>query len=373
MPSSISSSESEVLHRVVPQQSWTAIFVLVVLTELVLVSGWEALWRARYFVPDDYEDTASVWQTQRERATGDAVVLIGSSRMWEDIDLTTWQQTTGKRPIQLAIAGRNPRPVLSELAQDPKFHGLVLCEVTPYLFFVESEATTMSFMRRGRTQTRSQRMSNRMGMMLERRLAFIDNETRITTLWRRAPLPTRAGMPAFREVPKGHVMRADRDARMWDRVENDLDYQTLFRRLWLFYAGPQDDDSRMSAAMAYPGLESIVEHVAAQVAADVAMIRARGGDVAFIRFPAIGPVYRSEARGFPRSMSWEPFLAKTHTAGVNFEDHRELQGFSLPEWSHMSAHDAPRFTRALAPLVLHAIAADNYRQSLSERAGGYDD
>lgn len=355
MPSSTSSSDSDVLHRVVPRRRWTKVFALVVLMELVLVAGWEVLWRARYFVPDDYEDTAAVWQIQRERATGDAVVLIGSSRMWQDVELTAWQQATGKRPIQLAIAGRNPRPVLSELAEDPSFHGLVVCEVTAYLFYIESEAATRDFTRRGRTQTRSQRISNRLGMMLERRLAFIDNETRITTLWRRARFPVRAGMLPFRDVPKGHVMRADRDTSMWARVEEDLDYQTLFRRLWLFYAGPAADASPASSSMVYPGLESIVERVAAQVAADVAKVRARGGDVAFIRFPAAGPVYRSETRGFPRSLAWEPFLAKTHTVGVNFEDHPELQGFSLPDWSHMSAHDSARFTRALAPLVLRAV------------------
>src|ERR1700730_9275439 len=105
--------------RVVPEQRWVTILVLVVITQMACVAGWETFWRAHYFVPGDYEDTPALWQIQRERATGGATVLIGSSRMWQDVDLTAWERVAGARPIQLAIAGRNPRPVLRELAADP--------------------------------------------------------------------------------------------------------------------------------------------------------------------------------------------------------------------------------------------------------------
>jgi hypothetical protein len=360
-----STFDSEVLHRVVPHQRWARVFTLVVIAVIACVASWEGFWRAHYFVPDDYEDTPAVWQMQRERVTGGMTVLIGSSRMWEDVDLTTWDRAVGQRPIQLAIAGRNPRPVLRELAADPLFHGLVLCEVTPYLFFVEPETATADFMHRGRAQTLSQRASNRLGMMLERWLAFIDNQTRISTLWKRAPFPPRAGTFPVRDVPKGHVMRTDRDTRMWTRVEADPDYRALFQRLWLFYAGgpqPSLEEKPPGASTAYPGLVGIVDKVAAQVAADIEKIRARGGDVAFIRFPASGPVYLSEARGFPRAMAWEPFLAKTRAAGVHFEDYPQLQGYRLPEWSHMAAGDSEPFTRALAPLVLQAVVANETQQ-----------
>jgi hypothetical protein len=341
--------------RLVPEQRWVTILVLVVIIQVACVTSWESYWRAHYFVPDDYEDTPALWQIQRERATGSATVLIGSSRMWQDVDLTVWERAAGTRPIQLAIAGKNPRPVLGELAADPAFHGLVVYEVTPYLFFVQPEAVTADFMQRGRAQTLSQRASNQLGMMLERWLAFIDNETRISTLWKRAPFPLRARAFPVREVPKGHVMRADRDTRMWVRLEADAGYRALFRRMWLFYAGgpqPSLEEKPPGIATAYPGIVGIVDKVAAQVAVDVQRIRARGGDVVFIRFPSSGPVYLSEARGFPRSLAWEPLLAKTQTAGVSFEDHAQLQGYRLPEWSHMAAGDSGRFTRALAPLVL---------------------
>jgi hypothetical protein len=368
MHSSTFDSEHEVLRRVVPRQRWTLVLALVVTIQIACVTCWESFWRAHYFVPDDYEDTPAMWQIQRERAIGSATVLIGSSRMWQDVDLTAWERVTGRRPIQLAVAGRNPRPVLEDLAADPAFHGLVVCEVTPYLFFVEPQAVMTDFMRRASTQTLSQRASNRLGMVLERWFAFIDNETRIGTLWTRVPLPLRPGTNPVRAVPKGHVMHADRDTRMWARIESDAGYRELFQRLWLFYAGgpqPSLQEKPPGAMTAYPGIVDIVDKVALQVAADVEKIRARGGDVVFIRFPSSGPVYLSEARGFPRAMTWEPLLAKTRTAGVHFEDYGMLQGYRLPEWSHMAAEDSRPFTRALAPLVLRlARARDEERHTV---------
>jgi hypothetical protein len=334
--------------------------VLTLVIQLAALLSWEGYWRAHYFVPNDYGDTPALWQIQRERARADATVLIGSSRMWQDVDLTAWQEVTGSRPIQLAVAGKNPRPVLHDLANDPAFHGLVLCGVHPYLFFVESETPMREFMERGRTQTLSQRASHRIGMILEHWLAFIDNETRLSTLWKNAPLPLRASAFPIREVGKGHMMRADRGARIWARLEQDPAYIAKFQGFWLFFAGgpqPSLEEKPASAMTAFLGLGIIVDRVATDVAADVEKIRARGGDVAFIRLPSDGPIYADETRSFPRWLAWEPFLTKTQTAGIHFADHQELQGFHLPDWSHMAAEDSVRFTRRLAPLVLQAIAA----------------
>src|SRR5688572_4753887 len=153
MRSSTSASERDAHQRVVPRAPWWRIFVITVAIVLAAGASWEGYWRAHHFAPNDYEDTPALWQLQRERATGNATVLIGSSRMWQDVDLTAWKDVTGSRPIQLAVAGKNPRPVLRDLANDPAFHGLVLCGVTPYLFLVEPEMPMRQLMQRGRTQT----------------------------------------------------------------------------------------------------------------------------------------------------------------------------------------------------------------------------
>jgi len=49
---------------------------------------------------------------------------------------------------------------------------------------------------------------------------------------------------------------------------------------------------------------------------------------------------------------------------VHFQDHPELQGFWLPEWSHLAAGDAVRFTEALYAIV----ARDSERERASRVA-----
>ena len=44
-------------------------------------------------------------------------------------------------------------------------------------------------------------------------------------------------------------------------------------------------------------------------------------------------------------------MSKTGAPGIHFEDHPQLQGYELPEWSHLSAPEADRLTAALVPLV----------------------
>ena len=50
------------------------------------------------------------------------------------------------------------------------------------------------------------------------------------------------------------------------------------------------------------------------------------------------------------------FVQRTGATGIHFEDHPQLQGYALPEWSHLSAADAKRFTTALVPMVEREFA-----------------
>ena len=73
--------------------------------------------------------------------------------------------------------------------------------------------------------------------------------------------------------------------------------------------------------------------------------------VIFIRPPSEGRYLEYENRLFPRAETWDVLLAESGAPGIHFEDYPELQGYRLPEWSHMSADEAERFTAALQPIV----------------------
>ena len=97
--------------------------------------------------------------------------------------------------------------------------------------------------------------------------------------------------------------------------------------------------------------QASIESETARAARAVSALRARGVQVLFVRPPSIGPLHAAEERGLPRTQTWDVLLRRTGAPGIHFEDYPQLQGYELPEWSHLSASEADRFTAALVPLV----------------------
>jgi hypothetical protein len=73
--------------------------------------------------------------------------------------------------------------------------------------------------------------------------------------------------------------------------------------------------------------------------------------VLFVRMPSSGEYLAFENREFPRTRTWTALLASTGAPGIHFEDYPELQGYQLPDWSHMTHSEAERFTAALYGVV----------------------
>ena len=79
--------------------------------------------------------------------------------------------------------------------------------------------------------------------------------------------------------------------------------------------------------------------------------------IVFVRAPSDADYRAYEDRWFPRATTWDVLLEKTGVPGIHFEDHPAMQGLRLPEWSHLAAADARKYTAALQPLVEQAFAA----------------
>jgi hypothetical protein len=109
--------------------------------------------------------------------------------------------------------------------------------------------------------------------------------------------------------------------------------------------------------MATPAaLQRVVDTQITRATAAVATLRARGVEVLFVRMPSIGPFYAMEEKVLPRARTWDVLLQRTHAPGIHFMDYPQLQGYQQPEWSHLSAPEAKRFTAALAPIVEQAFS-----------------
>jgi hypothetical protein len=239
---------------------------------------------------------------------------------------------------------------LEDLADDADFTGRLLIGVSPGLFFsgFASRADALEYYR---TETPAQRCGHRLSTaLLEPVLAFYDEDYALFTVLERQPWPTRPGVPVREAVRKLTLTGIDRNTRMWNKVEDDPEYRAMAQRIWAQNFRPRP--AEMLATAAKTRDEQIDKAVAA-----VNRLRARGVEVVFVRAPSGDQLLDFERANVPRESTWDVLIAKAGVPGIHFEDYAELQGYHLPEWSHLSASEADRFTAALYPIAEHAFAS----------------
>ncbi len=356
MPSSTSSSSVDRGPiRPIPTMPWMRTFGLMALLLVVLLGSWELYWRDRGFVPS-INNSPGLWAETRRRVDAgepNATVFIGSSRTLFDIDLQVWREETGVLPIQLALEGSNPLPVLTSLAEDEDFAGLLIVGVTPPLVMMPEIGYRADAFERYGSETPSQWLGHRLSVPLERLFAFYHFDTRLfTVLHRQAWWPAREGRDfEARAVRRLSDMDEHREADLWLKIDDDPEYATLVTDIWKEFVEsapppPPEDVAR-----------EMFEQTLANLQRDVTAIRSRGGEVVFLRLPSVGWFREFEANALPREHVWEPIVASVEAVGVHFEDYEELSDVRVPEWSHVSARDKGRLTRALVGIFREQLAA----------------
>ncbi len=330
------------LRRPLPARPLGVAAGLGVLLFLLGLGAWEWHWREFGATPG-YRNSDGLWAMQRRRidaGEGDATVLVGSSRVLFDVQLPVWERRWGERPIQLALEGTSSLPILEDLAADPDFTGRVLVGVTPPLFFSDFQRR-IGVLPHYRNESPSQRAGQWLSMrLLEPVVAYYEPDFALFTVLDRQAWPLRGDKPVPVEVRKLMVTGPDRATHMWDKVENDPEYRTLAREIWrglLFGRPPPPPEVALK----------LREKTLERATTAVAKLRARGVEVLFLRPPSSGIWAEVETKAFARADTWDVLLARTGAPGLHFEDHPELQGLELPEWSHLSRRDAERFTEAL--------------------------
>ena len=201
---------------------------------------------------------------------------------------------------------------------------------------------------RYRNESPSQWLGQRLSMWaLEPYVASYSFDTALfTVLKRQTWWPAREGLEApRRDVRKLANLRRTRQADLWQKLDNDPTYAALAQSIWLDFLKPPREMPSPEEA------ERQLREVFQEVRANVETIRARGGEVVFIRCPSRDKFRAAEAGGFPRERFWDVLLQETDAVGVHFEDYPELQDVRVPEWSHISASDKGRFTTAVVEIL----------------------
>jgi hypothetical protein len=78
----------------------------------------------------------------------------------------------------------------------------------------------------------------------------------------------------------------------------------------------------------------------------VSTIRARGGEVVFLRPPSAPELRVIEDKRIARQKGWDPLLTATNARGVHSDDDPAMQGLVFPENSHLSRACSTVYTDA---------------------------
>ena len=345
------SKDENIYQRPVPVTRFAGLMALVVF--IVLIVLWEQYVRSQGVTPS-YRNSDGLWAEQRRRINtdaGDGWVIIGSSRILFDIQLGVWEKLDNNRPLQLALEGTSPVGVLEGLAEDFDFTGSVIVGVAPGLFFSGYEYRRDA-LKRYQDETPSQWLGQKISMWAEPYLAFYTYDYALPTILHRQDLPFREDVEHRLDVRKLSNMERDRNNRMWDKISYDHEYRDLARFIWAQNWKPFAELAKLRQEGIKKGRAKQIERAIKAVKT----IQARGARVIFTQMPYEGHYARSEPDIAPRELTWDILIEKSGALGLHFTDHKQMQGYSLPEWSHMTGEEADRFTANFYQLIQANLA-----------------
>ena len=110
-----------------------------------------------------------------------------------DTDLGRFDALTGTRPVQLAIHGTSGLTLLEDAASNENFRGLLIVGLADTMFFQPFDGYGGYVKRRGDFTSPSGRLGIEIDHMLQRRLAFLDSNYRLSVAAHRLDPDYRAG------------------------------------------------------------------------------------------------------------------------------------------------------------------------------------
>lgn len=346
MPSSTFNSETAPAAH---GGSWGRTWLLALVFCVSLLACLEGYFRFAGHRPSVMDDK-SLWAYWRQKASGigtNAIVLLGNSRMQLGFSLDAWKQMFPDQTVlQLAVDGSNPAPVLQDLASDPAFHGIVICDIEAWTIlgkdWMGPETEYLSYFHKQWGPAKETECVLR--TILQRHIVLLNPGL---SPGESIGLIVRGRFPG----PQYLRMRPDRSVQA-DYKLADVEMQKhRWRRL----------NRGMMVALKGASRQQWHEDIK-DFSRWVQRIRARGGNVIFVRFPSSGEVREIEEQYFPKTAFWDDFAELVGAECIHYEEVPSLRGFRCPEDSHLDERDAPRFTQSLAEeLVRRGLLGRQWR------------
>lgn len=324
--------------------------MLMLFIVIAAVLSWELHVRSKGF-DLSYDDNEPIWANKRAMAhepISRSTVFIGSSRIKFDLDIETWQSITGDHAVQLACVGSTPIPVLKNLADDEQFKGRLIIDVTEGLFFSMSPhnaETPNKNITYYKDQTPAQWASFQVDHLLESQFVFLDKDRlSLNAQLANLEIPNRKGVftePIF--PPDFGRVKFSRQEYMTESFVSDTSHQNKVKSIWTFFA---------SLSKSPPVSGKPLDSIFASIKTSVDKIKARGGEIVFVRTPSSGVYLENELKNYPREKYWNRLLSITNCAGIYFADYPAIAHFECPEYSHLKQPDAIIFTKNFIKILM---------------------
>lgn len=279
-------------------------------------------------------DDRLAWANLRGNASDDegkVIALLGDSRMVYNISTETLhEQYPGYHIAQLALVGKSPLAVLEDLANDPKFKGIVICAVSCdrlRSIHQKDQQEYVDYYHKGKNRTEG--INRKITAFFQTYSVMLRSEKKIMsigrTILRSQPLGGRSLVHNFPDRSGGVNLHAYKEKDLLQMVDN----------------------RKKREEKSTPITPADWLHEAMKTEPLVQKIQSRGGRVIFIRMPTSEEYLEIEYRQYPKTKYWDRFEAVTSAETIHFENIAALKNFDLPDRSHIDITDKPRFTQVV--------------------------
>lgn len=269
----------------------------------------------------------------------EAVVLIGASRIQEDIDSVAFAGSfQGRPPRQLAIPGSCCIPILRDFSQDEAFVGILICDLFPNVYEAGSQNDPVSrdYVHNYRNRSAVSGLEYQFQTIVQSRVAFRAPELAPDTVLARMRNGRRPAQPPEELQPDRSVHGHYAAANVPPRTS-----------YWI------EDLHSKGKGLTSEGLEQLLPDLKEMVG----RIKQRGGKVILVYLPTSGFVRNVEEREFPRREYWDVLVAGLGVTAIHFADYPELDRFDCPDGHHLDHADAIEFTKSFASILRQKLSA----------------
>jgi hypothetical protein len=328
-----------------PSLPWMRVTLCAVALWVTTTACLEVYCRGRGYRPHvtDSKDLWYFWRQRVYRDDGKVIVFLGTSRIMADISLEAMRDRLPEyRAIQLGLnEAHSCVGLLKDLAEDPAFRGIVVCELdTPLL--ARSHWSEREEYQTYRPPTFAAHVSAIAEAVIADRFVVPQRAHSIRETVRRFLAPETRPRPDA-------ICTSFRRDRQWHFQE-----MADIRGMRLSATARYREDYARGNFPPWSSLSTEVHDINAMVR----NLRARGGNVVFVRAPSSGDRWDLEEQYHPKASNWDQFAAASIAPCIHFKDYAAMRDCQCPDESHLDARDSPRFTHSLIDELVRRDVVD---------------